>query len=94
MDIFFGILAYLAFGWFYCHSRYDYESRTFQSAATLVWPICFIASVVHGVRQPYMKILIPIALLLGILFCDNPLLFMAIGVVLVAVGILWMRRRG
>lgn len=41
-----------------------------------------------------MKILIPIALLLGILFVDDPLPFMAIGAVVVAVGILWMRRRG
>lgn len=40
-----------------------------------------------------MKILIPIALLLGILFCDDPLPFIVVGVVCVAVGILWMRRR-
>jgi len=40
-----------------------------------------------------MKIAIPIALLLGILFVDDPLPFVAMGTVGVAVGILWMRRK-
>lgn len=48
MDIFFGILAYLAFGWFYAHIRYDYEPRSFQTIAALLWPVCFIASIVHN----------------------------------------------